>query len=282
MTAMFEVATFREIAGQYDAFLFDQFGVLHDGSHLYPGVLPVLTKLAERQAPVVIMTNSGKRSAANRARIERMGVDRRLFADVVSSGEVAWYGIRDRLFAEPFRPGRRAFIIGRAGDEYGFDDLGLERADAPAEAECLLILGSNAPATSLDGYELMLRDAAVRRVPALCCNPDRLMLTAEGVVPAPGAIAERYAAQGGPVTWIGKPHREIYLAALGHAGHPAATRSLAIGDSIEHDIAGGRSAGLGTALVRTGVSADLAPAEIERRCQERGVFPDWVLPSLEW
>jgi HAD superfamily hydrolase (TIGR01459 family) len=279
---MREVAAFRDIAGQYDAFLFDQFGVLHDGARLYPGVLPVLTNLAERRAPVVIMTNSGKRSAANRARIERMGIDRHLFAEVVSSGEVAWYGIRDGTLGEAFRPGRRAFAIGRAGDDYGFDDLGLPKAETPAEADFLLILGSNAPATSLDDYDRLLRGAAARRIPALCCNPDRLMLTAQGMMPAPGAIAERYGAQGGSVTWLGKPYREIYLAALGHAGAPAASRSLAIGDSIEHDIVGGRSAGLGTALVRTGVSAGLSPADIDRICQDRRISPDWILPRLEW
>lgn len=280
--SMREVAAFRDVAGHYDAFLFDQFGVLHDGSRLYPGVLPVLTNLAERRAPVVIMTNSGKRSAANRARIERMGIDRQLFAEVVSSGEVAWYGIRDGTLGKAFRPGRRAFVIGRSGDDYGFDDLGLSKAETPAEADFLLILGSNAPATSLEDYDRLLRGAAARRIPALCCNPDRLMLTGQGMVPAPGAIAERYAAQGAPVTWLGKPHREIYLAALGHAGAPAASRSLAIGDSIEHDIVGGRGAGLGTALMRTGVSADLSPTDIDRICRERGVFPDWVVPSLAW
>jgi HAD superfamily hydrolase (TIGR01459 family) len=245
-------------------------------------VLPVLSMLAERGAAVVVMTNSGKRSAANRARLERLGIDRRLFADVVSSGEVAWAGIRDGSWGDAFRPGRRVFIVGRDGDDYGFDDLGLQPIDAPVDADCLLILGSNAPTTSLEAYDRMLGEAAARRIPALCCNPDRLMLTAQGMVPAPGAIAERYAAQGGPVTWIGKPHREVYLAALGLAGNPAVSRSLAIGDSIEHDIAGGRGAGLATALVRTGVSADLSPADIDRLCRGQGVFPDWLLPALVW
>jgi len=67
---MREISGVGEIAARYGAFLFDQFGVLHDGNRLYPGVLPVLTTLAERGAAVVIMTNSGKRSAANRARLE--------------------------------------------------------------------------------------------------------------------------------------------------------------------------------------------------------------------
>ena len=46
--------------------------------------------------------------------------------------------------------------------------------------------------------------------PAICCNPDKLMLTSSGLLPAPGAIAALYEGKGGKVTWIGKPYRDIY------------------------------------------------------------------------
>ena len=42
--------------------------------------------------------------------------------------------------------------------------------------------------------------------------------------------------------WIGKPYREIYDYALKAIGRP--DRALCIGDSAEHDVGGGRSAGL--------------------------------------
>ena len=34
------------IAGRYDAFLLDQYGVLHDGEHLYPHVVDSVAQLA--------------------------------------------------------------------------------------------------------------------------------------------------------------------------------------------------------------------------------------------
>ena len=274
-----EIGGLGEIAQRYDAFLFDQYGVLHDGRRPYAGTVEVLSRLAARS---LIITNSGKRSAANRDRLARLGIARERYRDLLSSGEVAWTGLRDGSFGRPFARGGRAYIVGRAGDSYGFDGLGLVSVEEPAHADFILILGSDAPATSLDGYSRLLQPAAAIGLPALCCNPDRLMLTGSGPVPAPGAIAELYASLGGPVRWIGKPHAEIYRGALALAGNSPPSRVLALGDSIEHDIAGATALGIATALVRTGVSGALGLAEIETRCAAARCEPDWILSELKW
>ena len=268
-----------EIADRYDVFLFDQYGVLHDGQRPYAGTIAVLSQLAARS---LVITNSGKRAAANRNRLARLGIARELYRDLLSSGEVAWTGIRDGSFGRPFAAGGRAYIVGRAGDSYGFDGLALVLVEQPAHADFILILGSDAPATSLDRYGRLLQPAAEIGLPALCCNPDRLMLSAQGPLPAPGAIAEIYASLGGPVRWIGKPHAEIYRAALGLAGNPPPPRVLALGDSIEHDISGAAGVGIATALVRTGILAGIGLAEIEARCRAARCEPDWILPELKW
>ncbi len=56
-----------------------------------------------------------------------------------------------------------------------------------------------------------------------------------------GAIASLYEELGGKVTWIGKPYPAIYRHAARLIGSPQ--RILCIGDSAEHDVAGGRNAG---------------------------------------
>jgi HAD superfamily hydrolase (TIGR01459 family) len=275
---MREISGLAEIAGQYDAFLIDQFGVLHDGRALYPGALGALEGLHRLSKPVAILTNSGKRNAANRQRVVFLGVRPELFEAVLSSGEVAWMAIR----AGEFGTVGTAFIVGKAGDDYAFADLGLRVADAPERAELILILGSNAPATSLDDYRAILTAAAARRIPALCCNPDRQMLTSSGFQPAPGAIAAVYQELGGTVTWIGKPFPQIYRHALQLLGDPEPRRTLSIGDSIAHDVRGGRDARLATALVRTGVSAPIDERGLRSAMMHEGAVPDWVLPELRW
>ena len=247
-----------EIADDFDGMLIDQFGVIHDGERLYPGTLRILSELKARNIHVAVMTNSGKRAAANRERLVGMGVPREHFADAVSSGEVAFRSLKVK----------RAFLIGKRGEEYGFD--GVEFVDDPSHAEVLLILGSNAPETSLETYRRLFEGLTL---PAICCNPDRLMLTRHGLQPAPGAIAHLYEEMGGTVTWIGKPYPAIYRHALALIGHPA--RVLCIGDSAEHDVAGGRAAGLSTLIVMTGVSAGLDPSNLEPK-------PDHWMQEFAW
>jgi HAD superfamily hydrolase (TIGR01459 family) len=277
---MREISGLAEIAADYDAFLIDQFGVLHDGRKLYPGALEALERLHALGKLVVILTNSGKRTAANRERLVGMGVRRELFRDVLSSGEVA----RASIAAGDFDPAFFVFVVGRAGDDYAFDfdELNLAELANPDDANLILILGSNAPATSLDDYRSLLAGAAAKGVPALCCNPDRQMLTSSGLQPAPGAIAELYQQLGGKVTWIGKPFAGIYRYALKLLGKPDRKTVLCIGDSIAHDVRGGRDAGMATALVRTGVSALLDDEGLKRVMGEEGIEPDWLLPEFKW
>ena len=247
------------IAGRFGGMLIDQFGVIHDGEKLYPGVLDTLENLDRAKIPVVVMTNSGKRAKANRQRLAAMGLDRSLFVDAMSSGEIAYRHLNE---SSP----RRVYIVGRDGEDYAFDNIKIV-AD-PRDAEILLILGSNAPRTSLDQYRQLFSGLTI---PALCCNPDKLMLTRDGLEPAPGAIASLYEEMGGKVEWIGKPYPEIYRTALDLIGNPA--RALCIGDSAEHDVAGGRRAGLQTLIVRTGLSAGLNRFDPE---------PDFLMDNLTW
>jgi HAD superfamily hydrolase (TIGR01459 family) len=255
---MHRIEGLSEIAGDFDAMLIDQFGVLHDGQQLYPDAANVMTGLQALGVPVIVMTNSGKRAAPNIDRVVKMGLLRDQFLDCVSSGEVAFQSLTVS----------KAFLIGKDGDDYGFDPV--KFVDRPDDAEVMLILGSNAPKTSLDDYRKLFAGLSL---PAVCCNPDMLMITREGLQPAPGAIAAVYEEMGGTVTWIGKPYPGIYQHALKLLGHPK--RVLCIGDSAEHDVAGGRGAGLATLLVQQGVSADVKESALHPK-------PDFICERFVW
>jgi HAD superfamily hydrolase (TIGR01459 family) len=247
-----------EIARDFDAMLIDQFGVIHDGQKLYPGAAEVMAELRALNMPVIVMTNSGKRAAPNIARIIGMGVERNQFLDCISSGEVAFQTLSVK----------KAYLIGKQGVDYAFDPV--EFVERPEDAEAMLILGSNAPQTSLKDYRQLLAGISL---PAICCNPDKLMVTRFGLLPAPGAIAAIYEEMGGKVWWIGKPYAAIYQHALKQLGNPK--RVLCIGDSTEHDVAGGRAAGLSTLLVKQGVSAGVADDELHPQ-------PDFLSERFCW
>jgi HAD superfamily hydrolase (TIGR01459 family) len=255
---MREISGLGVIARDFDAMLIDQFGVIHDGQKLYAGAADVLAELHALGIPVIVMTNSGKRSAPNLQRLKDLGVVRDHFLDCVSSGEVAFQSLNVG----------KAWLVGREGVDYAFDPV--EFVADPDEAEVMLILGSNAPRTSLDAYRMKF---AGLTLPAICCNPDKWMITRFGLQPAPGAIADVYASMGGRVSWIGKPHAAIYEYALKRLGN--AGRVLCIGDSAEHDVAGGQAAGLSTLLVQQGVSAGVAADALHPQ-------PEFLCAQFRW
>jgi HAD superfamily hydrolase (TIGR01459 family) len=247
-----------EIVDQFDGMIIDQYGILHDGIRLYPGAAEVMQKLNDAGVAVAIVTNSGKRAAANVSRILKMGIPRHHFLDCVSSGEIAFQSLSVT----------RAFVVGKHGDDYGFD--GITIVNDPRDAQMILFMGSDAPRTSMAQYRELLKGLTL---PAICCNPDKWMVSPQGLLPAAGAIAALYEEQGGKVTWIGKPYANIYHAAQKFM--PDAKRVLCIGDSAEHDVAGGRNAGLATLLVQQGVSADVAETDLHPA-------PDFIVQSFVW
>jgi HAD superfamily hydrolase (TIGR01459 family) len=137
-------------------------------------------------------------------------------------------------------------------------------------------------------WEAEFRVAAARRLPMLCANPDIKMFGAEGFLPGPGALAQFYESLGGAVTYVGKPHCAIFTAALHRLGDPPPSRVLMVGDSLQHDIRGGRSAGLLTVLITSGVHAAALTHVNERAAAIRGLataeieVPHWAMERLVW
>lgn len=271
--------TVTELIGSVDAFLIDQFGTLHDGQALYPGVLPALRRLRAAGARVALLSNSGKRARINALRLATIGVPSDLYEVFVTSGEVAWRMLR--AGAIPSAQGaRRCLLLERGGDGMALDELGLTRVRDAADADLVIIAGSEADRRSLAEYEALLRPAARRGVACLCLNPDRVMLTPSGPAFGAGRIAEAYERLGGVVTWIGKPHAAIYDYALSLLGEPDRARVAGIGDSVEHDIAGARGVGCKAWLVRSGIIADADDAAIAAECARCGVAPDGMLRAF--
>jgi HAD superfamily hydrolase (TIGR01459 family) len=269
-----------EIATGYEAFFVDQFGVLHDGSAPYPHAAETLLRLTGAGKRVVLLSNSGKRSAPNELRLERLGFSRQGWTDFLSSGEVAWSILAAELASEPRR--RRCLLLARDGDRSPIEGLSIDVTDSGADCDLVLIAGSEGDARSLEDYHRLLAPAAARAVPAYCTNPDKQMLTPLGLRFGAGAIAALYEELGGKVIWIGKPFPAIYSAARNMIGDMDPKRILCIGDSVEHDIAGALGAGLDSCLVTGGILQGLDRAGLAALYAETGAVPDLVISGFRW
>lgn len=285
----------RELAPRYDAFLLDQFGVLHDGTAPYPGVVDCLEALKRAGKLVVILSNSGTRQAPNRQRLAGLGIAAEFYDDFVTSGEVT----RAYLAAAPaeLRAGAtgtaplHCLPLGGPAERAIIEGLAIEIAQTAEDADFLLLasFGQNPPPR--DAFDDLLATARRRGLTLVCANPDVKGVTQAGLIPAPGALAADYAQAGGRVVYIGKPHPLIYRHVLESLAPVAPGRVLAVGDSLAHDIAGAQGVGLASALVIEGIhKAELGdPAEddaFESRLaallRQHHAAPDYLLRRLEW
>ena len=272
---------FLAFAEAFDAVFFDQYGVLHDGRRVYAGALEALGALKTRGVPVAVLSNSGKSGEANARRMESIGVARDLYDRFVTSGDVALSLLGGEASPIAVTPGARCLVISSSGDGTLADKLGLQKTDDPAEADLVVIGGSQADRIPLDAYARRLRPAVERGAPCICANPDKWMLTDHGLRAGAGAIAAQYEQMGGSVTWIGKPYRVIYEYAARLLGCVAPSRILCVGDSVEHDVVGARRFGAAVALLRTGIIEGLDEASLAATFVEHAVVPDLVLRGLE-
>jgi HAD superfamily hydrolase (TIGR01459 family) len=264
------------LAERYEGFLLDQWGVLHDGRAAYPGAIDALRRLRALGKRVVVISNSGRRSAANVATMDQLGFARELWDDLVSAGEDAWRSLKMKP------PGRRPHVIDKAGERGLLVGLNLVPAADVGNADFLLTLGIDEP--DLAAYDRRLEEALHRDLLMVCANPDHWRYAEDGsLLPASGALADRYEAMGGRVVRHGKPYAPIYETCLASLG-VAKERTVAIGDSMPHDVAGAKGVGVAAALVTLGVHAgELGAAPDDDAIRRLGEpLPDWVLPRFVW
>ncbi|MEO9649626.1 MAG: TIGR01459 family HAD-type hydrolase [Roseobacter sp.] len=274
----FQYARLKHLFSAYDAFLIDQFGVLMSGDGPYQGAAEALKYVTQLGKPSIILSNSGKRSELNCARLVHNGFDRSDFLTVLTSGEVAHEYISQQIGLTIPDAGKVLALI-REGDEPPLSNLNLEVTKDPAAADFLMII-SRDPACTLSSYKPTLELLVSRAVPCFCLNPDMEMLTPTGTIASAGQIGKIYSDLGGSVQWFGKPHSLIYQKALQLLPSIEAKRVLCLGDSLSHDILGGSTAGCKTALVRTGIHAALSDEELEKFATTLSAQPDHVLKGF--
>lgn len=271
---------FLSIAAKFDGVFMDQYGVLHDGSRLYPGAGEALRGLRALGVKVAILSNSGRSGQENAQRMAKLGLSPDLYDRFVTSGDAAEALLKGEGSPAPLSASTRCLALSSDGGPDFAQALGVRSASDGGEADLVVISGSQGDRFSLDHYRRILAPAAARKVPCLCANPDRLMLTAAGVAFGAGRIAELYEELGGSVIWIGKPYLPIYQAAAAQIGIADPARLLCVGDSVEHDVVGAHRFGAAALLVRTGILARLDERELAAEFEKHQATPEYVVADL--
>ncbi|TAL28564.1 MAG: TIGR01459 family HAD-type hydrolase [Alphaproteobacteria bacterium] len=292
MSSMMFCQGLYELMDSYDGFIMDQWGVLHNGLHTYDGVIDCLNHLKHRKKQVVILSNSAKRAEDNIDRLKKLGIKPTHYKAVVTAGEVTWLGLKEQREA-PFKGlGKKCFLVSRPDDRSLLNGLDLEVVPEIEQAQFILITSFDSAGMKLEDLDPVFKKAVVKRLPAICANPDMVTVYGHERAIGPGAVAKRYHELGGAAHLIGKPHKTIFRFALGLFEDVIPSRILAIGDSLQHDMAGATGVDLDTAFITSGIHASAFKpgftVEQKRKAMEHlaqgygGIRPNWVLDSLIW
>jgi HAD superfamily hydrolase (TIGR01459 family) len=285
------LAGIREVAERYDGFILDVWGVLHNGMEPFPGVVDCLERLKAAGKRLCVLSNAPRRAVDVVKRSEQVGIPRRLYDEVMSSGEDAWRALERR--DDPFYRalGRRCYHIGPDRDNSMRDGLDITVAETPEEAEFILNTGPWGWDETVEKYEEVLRRARARDLPMVCANPDLVVRLGDKNVICAGALAQRYEALGGRVRWHGKPFPSVYTTCFDLLEIADRRRIVAVGDSLRTDIAGANRAGIDSILVAGGIHADEFglregqlpdPIIIDQASAKAGARPSAVMAHLAW
>lgn len=278
------------LAGRYDGFVLDLWGVVHDGRRPYPGVVEALERLRAAGKHVAFLSNAPRRSRVVETQLAGMGIAKGTHYDgVITSGELVWRHLDRRDTPFFARLGSRVFHIGPDRDYSVIEGLALDFVDSPAQADLVLNTGPDPRRgpKSVEPYEETLAACAGLGLPMVCANPDLAVMVAGERLICAGALAERYREMGGEVAEIGKPDPAVYPPVLELLGVPRRERVVAIGDSPHTDLAGAQAAGLDAVWALTGLAADAhgedpSPELLRKALAEHAVEPVAALRGLRW
>ena len=210
----------HEIIEHYDTFIVDQWGVLHDGTRPYDGVLHTIAQLRAAHKQLVVLSNSSRRINMSMTSLTKMGfAPQDDFAHVVTSGEVACAVLQSpsmRMLKDwPPPPltnaaatmtSKKAIVLGSGGDDdaaYLQDCGGWTLTTNVDEASLILTRGPyiihcnddsvldcrQDPVAYQTALDALLQAAARRQLPMLVTNPDKKSPKGENM---PGLIGDAY------------------------------------------------------------------------------------------
>jgi HAD superfamily hydrolase (TIGR01459 family) len=272
------------IADQYDSFVFDQFGVLHDGKKPYANVTEVLRHLKGQNKKILMLTNSGRSAEANYSRLSTIGIAGDSIDVILTSGDTA----KDHLLPHYVREkGTKCYRISSANETPESLTSAVKNLQVVDNiADCDFVYLSGMPEGLAETWATdLLPKLVAAGAPMLCSNPDFVAPVGSDLMISPGTIAKAYEDAGGPVERVGKPFPIIYDVVKQHLEKLNCHKTLCVGDSYHHDIFGAHNAEFDSFLVLTGVhkalfqNTEILPA-FQAYLFQDGISPTWISHTL--
>jgi HAD superfamily hydrolase (TIGR01459 family) len=281
----------KEISQNYNYFIFDVWGVLHDGSKTYPNVVETLSFLKENGKKVCMLSNAPRRSSKVAAVLNRLGVTSNLYDFILTSGEATFLDLEKNQNNHFKTFGQKYFYIGPDKDLDLLEGLNYKRVSDASLADFLVNTGFENEDSTISEKMPHIIEGKKHNLPMICVNPDLIVVNQAGKeMICAGALAREYEKMSGKVYYYGKPFDAVYKMTLEKFGNPSKSEAITIGDGIETDIAGANNFGIDNILVTGGILANQLEIKfnqdpnlerLKKICDSYQIFPKFVISNLK-
>ncbi len=282
----------KTILTHYDTFLIDLWGVVHNGVKPYAGVVECLNFLIAGNQTVFFLSNAPRPAPILIKKLIEFGI--KVTPEMlVTSGDLVRYQLtyfEDSIFN---KLSKQFYHLGAERNQDILTGIQVNVVSDLKKAGFILLTAYIEDDEDLNQYDSFLKKAVQYKIPIVCANPDRSVINGDRLRFCPGFLAEKFEKMGGTVYYYGKPYLNIYetiFKKLQEKNNYHKKRILMIGDTLETDIVGAKTANIDSALVLTGnmhnllnenINANISQSEILGSLFKKyNITPTWIIPSL--
>ena len=237
---MKELNHLSDIYKNYDTFIIDLWGVVHNGMVLNPNAIEAIEQLENNSKRIVFLSNAPRPSSKVINFLLKMNMNKKYLSNVMTSGEAAMHAINKNKFGKSF------FHLGPPRDTSVFEKVKDNRVDLES-CDFILCTGLfDDHEDDLEYYRNYLKNHISKKL--VCTNPDLTVHRGTVEELCAGSVAKVFEEIGGEVVYFGKPHKEIYKMCFGPN-----EKVLAIGDNLRTDIKGANNLKIDCIFITEGV-----------------------------
>ena len=289
-----------QIAHNYQYFILDIWGVIHDGQHLYPNVLEQLKYLRVLGKNICFLSNAPRRANKAAEVLDNLGIHKDLYDFIITSGEATYSFLQKNQKNFPklqklignntVEEKYYYYYIGPPKDADLLNGLNYFRTNQANKADFVVATGFDNDHSTIEEKLPQLKEAKKNNLTMICVNPDLIVVRQNGSKAiCAGILAEEYKKMNGVVAYFGKPHLPVYQQVLKKIPIKDKKQILIIGDSLETDIMGANNNDIDSALIAGGILANdlkIKHGELPDQklmneiCNKYLAFPKFIIGNL--
>ena len=260
-----------EIYKDYDIYVIDLWGVIHNGVKLNLKAIEAVDNLIQNKKKVIFLSNAPRPSKEVKNFLKELNMKDQYLQNIMTSGEAAM------LALEKERYGKFFYHLGPERDNAVFFKIKKNKTNLE---KCNFILCTglfNNFEGNLDYYKILLKDHTSKKL--ICTNPDLTVHRGDVEEYCAGTIAKIFESLGGKTIYFGKPHKEIYKMCFSEK-----KRVIAIGDNLNTDIRGANNMKIDSIFISSGVhrSEFARENELSALSNKYKVKFNYYQPELVW